>query len=321
MLPQPTSSLFKTWIVCSILLKYTTVFAEGAMPQQVENAAKNRFPQGKILKAEPETHQGKEVYEVKIQDGEVVHRLLITGNSEILHDEEETELSIIGGSLSLGLAVRSETALYRGTDGKVQLEPALIYRNGGFQLQAYDGVNVSYDFYNDHGFTFAVYGEMATEGFATGDSHFLAGMTEPDITFSMGLAATYRTAFAEVELLAANDVSGEHNGQEIKLSVKKSCALYGAEITPKLTLSYMSEQVTDYYFGVSHLESRADRLAYSPDDALNLEAGLLISYPLTERFALIGMLENTWLSKAITDSPIVEEKYQFSATIGVLYTF
>ncbi len=113
-----------------------------------------------------------------------------------LHDQVDKGLPIIGGSLSLGLALITETALYRGVDDKVWLQPVFIYDNGAFHLQAYEGVNTAYDFYDRDRLKFSLFGELATEGFDAGDSPALAGMSEPDMVASLGFTGSFQTDFS-----------------------------------------------------------------------------------------------------------------------------
>ncbi len=162
---------------------------------------------------------------------------------------------------------------------------------------------------------------MATESFDASDSPALAGMSEPDMVASLGFVGSFQTDFAEVELVAVNDVTGEHDGQKIELHVKTMLPFQGAFFIPEITATYLSEEVTDYYYGVSAAESRPDRPTYSPDQAVNIKIGLLVRYPLFKGLNLIGMVENTWYDQAITDSPLVGEESRFLATVGILYTF
>lgn len=279
------------------------------------------YPGAVINEIEPEEYQGREVIEVELTIGKERRRLLFSETFELLVDEKERSLPFIGGTLSLGLGVRGERPVYKGVDDEIEAMPAIIYRNGRFRMQAYDGINVSYLLLSPWGIDIALHGELAMEEFEAGDSPFLKGMDDAGTVFNMGLTATYPTRYGEFSFKAVGDVTGAHDGHELELSYEKSFTILSTTVTPSFGVEYMSEDVTEYYYGVSAKEERSWRKAYAPDSAVNFEAELMVRYPLTQRLDLVAMVEYTLLDSTITDSPIVDEEYEMDGTIGLLYTF
>ena len=308
-------------IALPLMFSSATQASAEVVSDPIRSVIEKKYPGAVITEVEKEIFNGKEVTEVEFDSGQEHHRLLISDSGEILIDEIEDELPIIGGELTIGLGARVESSMYRGVDDEVSPMPALIYRNDRFQMQAFDGINASYTLFSPYGIDIALYGNLSTPGFEASDSAYLKGMEDTNYTFSMGVSAKYPTRFAEFELTLTGDVTGEHNGYEAEFAISKPFNVMGATIIPSIGVEYVSDKVTDYYYGVSAKEARSDRPRYSPDDAFNLEAELLLKYPITDHFDFVTIVEGTWYDNTVTDSPIVEDDYELSATVGFLYTF
>ncbi|MDP3478608.1 MAG: MipA/OmpV family protein [Desulfoprunum sp.] len=314
-------NLFKACCFAIILVGAGPGWCLAGLPPQLSEIVRQHYPGSHIESFEEKHENDQLVYKIEIESEDEHRTLEMREDGEILTDEEKGGLPLIGGSLSLGFGVTSETSVYKGADDELQIDPAIVYRNKRFQLQAYDGINTSYDVFAGERLRIAVFGELFTEGFDASDSRYLQGMTEPDMVFAAGLATFYRTDVGEFELKLLNDVTGEHDGQNIELAYKYPFRLFGAEITPSVSVTYLSAKAVDYYYGVSVAESRVGRPVYAPDSALNVSAELMGVYPLTSNLFLVGIVNDTRLGSSVKDSPIVDSANEFSATLGVLYTF
>ena len=91
---------------------------------------------------------------------------------------------------------------------------------------------------------------------------------------------------------------------------------------PAIGLEWLSEDRVDYDYGVRPGEARSGRLAYSAGkSALNPFAEISLVYQLDRNWMIVGGVEYVQLDERIVDSPIMDERYQFSAYSAMLYSF
>lgn len=307
----------------TILGTFTASAFSMELQSSIQEKILNEFPGSTIEEVRNDTYRGHEVLEVEIITASGLRReITLSEEGKILHVEEEKELPWIGGELLMGLAVRGESGIYKGGDSEFQITPFLRYENGSFELQAYDSIDATYTFLQGNTYYAALRGNVEIgDGYDPDDSSFLTGMDELDTVYGAGLeiGADYGGLNVSLELL--QDISGEHDGQQIELAVSKSFFAAGFSLRPELSLTWMSEEVVDYFVGVSEHESRPDRPVYAPGSSYELEAELLATRPLFGDFSLMLLFGVAYLGGDITDSPLVEEDYEFEGAIGIAYTF
>ena len=86
-------------------------------------------------------------------------------------------------------------------------------------------------------------------------------------------------------------------------------------------LSWRSENLNNYYYGVRAKEATANRTVYKSGNSVNPYAGVVLDYQLAERWSIFSMFRNEWLGNEITDSPIVDQDSKISLILGLLYCF
>ena len=293
------------------------------VPRAIRDAIERRSPGATITEIREEMWKGQLITEVELtaRNG-IDYEVRIADNGEILTVNEEKDLPLIGGELTIGVGVRAEQEIYRGMDSEIQPVPFLRYENGPFELQAYDGIGASLNVLQTDHFAVSVFGSLdLKEGYDPDDSDFLEGMDELDTLYGAGVAFEAGYGGWEAELSFHQDLSGEHDGQEVELGLGYRWWMLGFEWRPKVSVTWMSEDMVDYFYGVSAREARADRPVYSPGSAFEVGAQLLIERPFWERFTWVGMVEIATFDSEITDSPLVDEDYEFEAVVGVTYSF
>ncbi|BFM05381.1 MipA/OmpV family protein [Halioxenophilus aromaticivorans] len=125
--------------------------------------------------------------------------------------------------------------------------------------------------------------------------------------------------FAQASLV--HDISNKHDGYEANLSLGRSGHWQRFTWTASAGLSYRSQQLNDYYYGILPGEAVAGYARYSADDGLNFHASTLLRYYLSKSMSLGLVLEYETLSDAIADSPFVTDDHITTAYAGVKYTF
>jgi outer membrane protein len=295
----------------------------GEGPQAICDAIERRFPGAEITEMREEMWNGQMITEVEFtaQDG-IDYEARVSEGGDILSVEEEKELPLIGGQLTIGVGVVAEREIYRDVDSEIEPVPLMRYENGPFELQAYDGIGASFRVFGTEHFAISVIGSLdMEEGYDPDDSDFLEGMDKLHTLYGAGVALEAVYNGWEVELDFLQDLSGEHDGQEVELGLGYRWWMLGTEWRPAVNVTWMSEEVVDYFYGVSDREARPNRPAYSPKSGFEYSAQLVIERPFGENFSLVGMVEIATFDSEIKDSPLVDEDYEIGGAIGVTYTF
>ncbi len=313
-----------TFLFGFLLFAGVATFANaGELPIAFEETILQRFPGAEINKTRQDTWEGQPVTEVEIEtrDGDE-YEVILSAGGEILNVEEEKGLPLIGGDLTIGLAATAERDIFKDIDSEIEPSYFLVYHNGPFHIVAYEDLNVKFDIYDNDVFAFGLNGSMPLDpGYHPDDSDYLKGMDELDTLYYAGAEASITLAGVETSLTFLQDVSGEHDGQQVDLEVGYEWTAAGFIFHPEVSLTWMSADMVDYLYGVGVHEARPDRPAYAPDASYEASAQLLIRRPIFGNFSIIGRLEATTYGSEITDSPIVEEDYSFEGALGVAYSF
>jgi len=310
------------WGLC-LLLGLAFASWAGDVPEHICKAIYQEFPNATITEIRKDMWKGQAVTEVELtsQDG-VDYEVILSDSGKILSTEEEKGLPLIGGELTLGLGVAAGSGVYKGEGSELNPAPFFNYENGPLEILGHDSIDLTFKFYRGEVFSIGLIGSLSLEeGYDSDDSDFLKGMDELETLYSAGLefGGNYAGWAANLEIL--QDISGEHDGQEVELSLGYQWMLAGFEVRPGLSLTWMSQETVDYLYGVSPREARADRPAYSPDADFEIGAELMIQRALFGNFSAVGIVEVSTFGSEITDSPLVDEDYEVGGVLGVMYHF
>lgn len=99
------------------------------------------------------------------------------------------------------------------------------------------------------------------------------------------------------------EISGQHGGFTASLQSGASVQIKNLNLHGIVGASYQSEEVVDYYYGVTEAEANADFAAYDPGYDLTYNAEVGASYPISEDWIVRGQVNYTQYSKDIIDSP------------------
>jgi outer membrane protein len=310
-------------LVILLLLGAAPVVKAEPAPEAVHQVIHRQFPGATITETRKERREGQTVTEVEFTLPEGgLYEATLSESGEVLRIEEEKGLPFIGGELSLGIGLRGEQSIYRDTDAEYQLVPFLRYENGPFELRAWDGIEALLRVWGTEAYAIGLLGTVDfKDGYDPDDSDFMDGMDELDTLYSIGLELNAAVAGADVSLSFLQEVSSEHDGQEVELAVQYPWTMLGLDWRPELSVTWMSEKMVDYFYGVTTREARANRPAYDPGSSYEFGAELMIQRSLVGGLSLVGIGEVTAFGSEITDSPLVEEDYEIEGVLGVMYSF
>lgn len=292
----------------------------GSMREKLDQ----RFSGARIKEVEQETWQNQRVTEVDVESADgTCYELIFSEAGEILHVEEEREgLPWIGGELSIGMAVRAEREIYKGVGTELEPTPFFLYENGPLEILSYDDFSVLIKLYRGDVFSVGVGGTLQIEeGYDPGDSADLKGMDDLHTLYSADIELEVERGPWEIGLELSQDASGENDGQEIELVIGYETAVAGFSLRPELSLTWLSADTVDYFYGVAPHESREGRPVYKPGSDFELEAGLRVMRPIGRGFTLIGLVGVSTFGREIQDSPLVDSDVEIEGTLGVMYTF
>ncbi len=297
----------------------------GSSGVNITDVIQSAYPGARITEQREDTWQGLPVTEVELQtaDGKDLE-VIVSNQGEILDVEEESSLPLIGGSLTIGLGGQWESAFYKGEDSEFNPAPFLRYENGRFELQAYDGIEAMYTFYEFKGVNFTAKASYVNEeGYDPDDGTYLTGMDELDNTFNAGLQIEKQMGKWAAGLEVMQDISGKHEGQQASLEITRRFDIGKFKFRPGVSLTWMSSKVVDYYYGVSAHEVRSDRPLYSPSSSFEAGVELFFERELFYNLSLIGYVELALPGSEIKDSPLVDKGKDciFGSVIGVSYEF
>ncbi len=154
-----------------------------------------------------------------------------------------------------------------------------------------------------------------------GDSKLLSDMTELDTVINGTLLMIYQSDFGEFELKYDADISDKHDGNVVSLSYSYPMQFNRFEFRPYFGVQKVSEEVNQYYYGVSQADVINTREFYMPEAGVNYNAGLSTIYSINAHHNIMFDVAGTFYSDEIKDSPIVDDSSSLSVSLGYFYRF
>ncbi|NVK55931.1 MAG: MipA/OmpV family protein [Alteromonadaceae bacterium] len=119
----------------------------------------------------------------------------------------------------------------------------------------------------------------------------------------------------------ARDLLGVHHGYYATLRYQHLWKWDEWHVSANASLTYKSQQLIDYYYGIDAEDTFDSNLWYSANHSLQPSAGLLFIKFINKQWRWIGRIQLTALDGSMTDSPIVAKDYIASTFIGIGYQF
>lgn len=223
------------------------------------------------------------------------------------------------GGAGLGVAIRMERSPYRDGGTRNDLVPLYLYDGKFVYLHAYRvGLKLDrqpdrrFDVFLSHRFEGYPYDRIPSS---------LAGMADRGPGVDFGASYQRNGPWGAVYAEYLRDVSSASKGSELRVGYNYEWAGGGLRLRPYAMLAARDAKLNDYYFGVRTEEATAFRPAYAPGAGVNAQVGLFASYNLTERWRMLGGIGLTRWASGVRQSPIVDDRTQVSATLGLMYDF
>ena len=141
-------------------------------------------------------------------------------------------------------------------------------------------------------------------------------------SFEVGIEYQKQFKKSAISARALHDVLGNHEG--FLLSLDHSRPIYNTDwlIIPSWGVTYLSDNMVDYYYGIEAPQATPDRPIYQADSAWTLTGRIYLERPINKEWTMFGFASYSKLSSAITDSPLVSASNGIhTVAMGVLWSF
>ncbi len=153
------------------------------------------------------------------------------------------------------------------------------------------------------------------------DNDKLEGLGDIDGGIEVGGFVTYKNKPWRFKAEARQEVDSGHEGALLELSVGTDLPLAKPLVFVELGTTLVDDDYMESFFGVDSQQSADSGLKKYNADAGIKDVNLSISagYPLSDRWRIAAMVEYKRLLGDAADSPIVDDKNQFIAGLGLTY--
>ncbi len=150
----------------------------------------------------------------------------------------------------------------------------------------------------------------------------LTGIKKRKTSLDAGLEVYYSHPYGETRFRALYDVSNTHDGYVVAFDHAYPLFMKRWTIWPSYGVTWLSENTTDYYFGIDENEVKPNRPFYQPSNSFTHKLNLYIAYQYNARLSFIGYGDYILFSGNIKNSPLVTEtNNSYRIGLGVMWSF
>jgi outer membrane protein len=237
-----------------------------------------------------------------------------SGGTDVLVD-----FLAIPGSAGLGAIQRFGYTPYKGATISRDLVPLYMYEGKTVYLHA---TRVGLKLSEQPRYGFDVFLDYRFEGYPVDQTPAaLAGMDKRIPEVDLGAAYRHSARWGKLDAEILHDANGTSKGTELRLGYSFDWHAGRFHLRPNLTVARRSASLNNYYYGVRPSEATPTRPAYLPGSGVDWTLGLAAYYEMTERWRLLGAVGVTVADSRVRNSPVVEDKPQHNAMLGLAYDF
>lgn len=145
----------------------------------------------------------------------------------------------------------------------------------------------------------------------------------PDRSYAteLGIEVLADGTWGQLQLTAHHDISGTHDGYEFFADYGYGWRNQRWYFEPSFGLSYKSDALNDYYWGVRDSEANAALPAYTAGDGVNAHARVALSYQVNRHWNFSLVAEYERLNDDAAASPVVDDENVLGYFAGFAYRF
>ncbi|MCY7294783.1 MipA/OmpV family protein [Alteromonas sp. a30] len=152
-------------------------------------------------------------------------------------------------------------------------------------------------------------------------SQRLDGIKKRKRTSEVGLEYNTLKYGFDTQFRVLHDAFSVHNGTIINLNIGKSLFTKTFYIRPSIGLAYITQNATNYYYGIDADETTNSRSEYHPSGDWIAAARLYLDRPINEHWSFVAAFNLAYVGNEISRSPIVDSSYSYDINFGVLWAF
>jgi outer membrane protein len=224
------------------------------------------------------------------------------------------------GTPGLGAGIRGSQDRYVGQERGPDLVPLYLYQGRWFFAE---GTSAGLHLLDDDIFDLDIILRYRFDTLDPEDYGELAnGLSTRRQTLDGGVSGAATTRFGQFKVEWVTDLQNHHDGSELDVTYRYPFKWRSFSLSPFVTLSYLDDNLANYYYGVTQEESDATGIpAYQVGSTQNLSFGLTSSWQATDHIFVFGNLGYQVLNTDIQNSPLVSEDVDGVAYIGAGYFF
>ena len=248
--------------------------------------------------------------------------LLLSASSAWAADEDPQEqlakaaATDQGGGWILGAGVAVTNPGYVGYSRQITPLPLIFYHYGRFFFAGFSG---GYLLSNGEHYRLALVVQPTLNRLNSSDSPELAGIQSRQWSLAGGANLETFGDWGHLNMGLFHDLLGRNDGASANLGYRFPIQMGGWTLTPGIGLRWQDAKLNDYYYGVSPVEARPGRPAYSPGSSTSPYVSLGLGTRISEHWQFRGDLSYTRFGSAIHDSPIVDRSGSPTLFIGFVY--
>lgn len=142
-----------------------------------------------------------------------------------------------------------------------------------------------------------------------------------DYAIELGLEMLTDGEWGRLQLSAFHDVSGTHEGYELFADYSYGWRKQRLYVEPSIGASYKSEDLNNYYWGVTEAEAGVVVAPHEAGAGVNWHTRFKIGYQLSRHWAVSLVAEYERINDEAAASPIVEDRNVLGYFAGISYRF
>jgi len=224
------------------------------------------------------------------------------------------------GRLGVGAGVIGRSSPYADSNTTVlKAIPAITYN--GERLQ-WLGPNIQYGLAGSGWWRLAASASYRVGVYEENDSVALAGMGDRDGTMMAGLGLRFEIPGGlNLSLRYEHDALDKIGGGAASARLSKGYQSSIIRFTPQLQVNWLSEELSNYDFGVSPQSATFTRPAYTMGSTLSYELGFGSFIEVTENWLIVLNVSAEFLPSEIVRSPIVSDDQVIKGFAAITYVF
>jgi outer membrane protein len=226
------------------------------------------------------------------------------------------------GTAGLGAGFRFGESQYisSGENAETRFDLIPLYLYEGKFLFAH-GTSFGVHVFRNEKFSFSALLRMRFQQLDPDTDPIFAGLERRHQTLDGGITSTYKGKYGEITFDWLTDTLDKHNGQEVQLTYRYNIVRDAWSFSPFVSWGLQSDNLANYYFGVSAQEATPERPEYSTGQAKYVYFGVNTSWQATDRILLFGNVGFGGSDSAIGNSPLVDRPSFSQAFVGGTYMF